>query len=242
MIFTLIERLGNKLTEPQYEFLNWLLMNIEYETGTSLIEYIKILVQRSNTAAQNKRNKSTNGSLIIQVWSTRPGDYYPLAVGNVWTYSDVKNRKNKIVFEIIDKIQIQLEKDKTVSSYVLSKYDPNLPEYAPNLDDPANPDQKWRIYNFSYLGRKVDENLTPTEILQYAQNVTSGTVDTIMFEPFLSLYRFPLIPGNRWQQSFQAKLTPELFPIGGGSDEFEVISEEDLNVAAGIFNNVFQIQ
>ena len=36
-------------------------MNIEYETGTSLIEYIKILVQRSNTAAQNKRNKSTNG-------------------------------------------------------------------------------------------------------------------------------------------------------------------------------------
>ena len=61
VIFTLIERLGNKLTEPQYEFLNWLLMNIEYETGTSLIEYIKILVQRSNTAAQNKRNKSTNG-------------------------------------------------------------------------------------------------------------------------------------------------------------------------------------
>ena len=187
-------------------------------------------------------NKSTNGSLIIQVWSTRPGDYYPLAVGNVWTYSNVKNRKNKIVFEIIDKIQIQLEKDKTVSSYVLSKYDPNLPEYAPNLDDPANPDQKWRIYNFSYLGRNVDENLTPTEILQYAQNVTSGTEDTIMFEPFLSLYRFPLIPGNRWQQSFQAKLTPELFPIGGGSDEFEVISEEDLTVAAGIFNNVFQIQ
>ena len=56
-------------------------------------------------------NKSTNGSLIIQVWSTRPGDYYPLAVGNVWTYSDVKNRKNKILFEIIDKIQNQLEKD-----------------------------------------------------------------------------------------------------------------------------------
>ena len=39
------EKLGNKLTEPQYEFLNWLLMNIEYETGTSLINYIKILVQ-----------------------------------------------------------------------------------------------------------------------------------------------------------------------------------------------------
>ncbi|MEC8893628.1 MAG: hypothetical protein VX901_09920, partial [Candidatus Poribacteria bacterium] len=88
----------------------------------------------------------------------------------------------------------------------------------------------------------VDENMQLTEILQYAQNVTSGTEDTIMFVPFLSLYRFPLIPGNRWQQSFQAKLTPELFPIGGGLDEFEVISEEDLTVPVGMFNSVFQIQ
>ncbi|MEC9257937.1 MAG: hypothetical protein VX541_05545, partial [Candidatus Poribacteria bacterium] len=152
------------------------------------------------------------------------------------------NGKNKIVFEIIDKIQIQLEKNQTVPSYVLSKYDPNLPEYDPNLDDPADLDQEWRVYNFSYLGRNVDENMKLTEILQYAQNVTSGTEDTIMFVPFLSLYRFPLIPGNRWQQSFQAKLTPELFPIGGGLDEFEVISEEDLTVPVGMFNSVFQIQ
>ena len=36
-------------------------MNIEYETGTSLIDYIKILIQRSNSAAENKRNKSSNG-------------------------------------------------------------------------------------------------------------------------------------------------------------------------------------
>ena len=187
-------------------------------------------------------SKSTNGSLIIQVWKTRLGDYYPLSVGNMWTYRDVNNGKNKIVFEIIDKIQIQLEKNQTVPSYVLSKYDPNLPEYDPNLDDPADPDQEWRVYNFSYLGRNVDENMKLTEILQYAQNVTSGTEDTIMFVPFLSLYRFPLIPGNRWQQSFQAKLTPELFPIGGGLDEFEVISEEDLTVPVGMFNSVFQIQ
>ena len=187
-------------------------------------------------------SKSTNGSLIIQVWKTRLGDYYPLSVGNVWTYSNVHNKKNKIVFEIIDKIQIQLEKNRTVPSYVLSKYDPNLPEYDPNLADPANQDQEWRIYNFSYLGRNVDKNNKPIEILQYAQNVTSGTEDTIMFVPFLSLYRFPLIPGNQWQQSFQAKLTPELFPIGGGSDEFEVISEENLTVPAGTFNSVFQVQ
>ena len=187
-------------------------------------------------------NKSTDGSLIIQVWKTRLGDYYPLSVGNIWTYGDINNKKNKIVFEIIDKIQIQVEKNHTVPSYVLSKYDPNLPEYDPDLDDPANPDQKWRIHNFSYLGRNIDDNRKPIEILQYAQNVTSGTEDTIMFVPFLSLYRFPLIPGNRWQQSFQAKLTPELFPIGGGLDEFEVISEENLTVPVGTFHSVFQVQ
>ena len=62
VIFTLIEKLGNKLTEPQYEFLNWLLTNIEYEAGTSLIHYIATLVQRSNTAAENKRNKSNKGT------------------------------------------------------------------------------------------------------------------------------------------------------------------------------------
>ena len=62
VIFTLIEKLGNKLTEPQYEFLNWLLTNIEYETGVSLIQYISILIQRANTAAENKRNKTNKNS------------------------------------------------------------------------------------------------------------------------------------------------------------------------------------
>jgi hypothetical protein len=61
VIFTLIEKLGNKLTEPQYEFLNWLLTNIEYESGTSLIHYIATLVQRSNAAAENRRNKTGKG-------------------------------------------------------------------------------------------------------------------------------------------------------------------------------------
>ena len=37
-------------------------------------------------------------------------------------------------------------------------------------------------------------------------------------------------------------MTPELFPIGGGSDEFEVLSEETLTVPAGTFENVFQVQ
>ena len=62
VIYTLIERLGNKLTEPQYDFLNWVLTKTDYETGTSLIQYISILIQKSNKAAENKRNKSTKSS------------------------------------------------------------------------------------------------------------------------------------------------------------------------------------
>ena len=61
VIFALIEKLGKKLTDPQYDFLNWLLDNIAYESGQSLINYINILIQRANTAAANKRNKSTSG-------------------------------------------------------------------------------------------------------------------------------------------------------------------------------------
>ena len=62
VIYTLIERLGNKLTEPQYDFLNWVLTKTDYEPGTSLIQYISILIQKSNAAAENKRNKSTKSS------------------------------------------------------------------------------------------------------------------------------------------------------------------------------------
>ena len=57
--YSLIGKLGNRLTDPQQDFLEWLLINIKYETGTSLIQYITTLVQRSNTAAENKRNKSS---------------------------------------------------------------------------------------------------------------------------------------------------------------------------------------
>lgn len=61
IIFTLIEKLGNKLTEPQYEFLNWLLTNIEHDQGSSLINYINLLISRANAAANTKRSKSTTG-------------------------------------------------------------------------------------------------------------------------------------------------------------------------------------
>ena len=169
--------------------------------------------------------KSSTSAIAIRVWRTRPGNYYPLAVGNTWHYRD--DAGNQVIFEIVDTIEIQVRSDRTVKSYVLQKS---------SLDEELE-----GIVNFSYLGHKT-ENGVVTGILQHAQSVASGTEDTILFAPFLPLYKFPLIPGNQWQQNFQAKLTPELFPIGGGADEFEVLSEETLTVPAGTFENVFQVQ
>ena len=169
--------------------------------------------------------KSTTSTIDIRVWRTRPGDYYPLAVGNTWRYRDDKG--NQVIFEIVDTIEIQVTSDRTVKSYVLQK---------------SSPDEGLEgIVNFSYLGHKTENGIVKG-ILQHAQNVTSGGEDTILFAPFLPLYNFPLIPGNRWFTNFQAKLTPELFPIGGGADEFEVLSEETLTVPAGTFEHVFQVQ
>ncbi len=170
--------------------------------------------------------KSTTSTIDIRVWRTRPGDYYPLAVGNTWHYRD--DEGNRVIFEIVDAIEIEVTSDRTVKSYVLQK---------------SSPDEGLEgIINFSYLGHKI-ENGVVKGILQHAQNVTSGTEDTIVFYPFLPLYNFPLIPKNKWQTNFQVKLTPELFfSVGGGTDEFEVLSEETLTVPAGTFENVFQVQ
>ena len=64
----------------------------------------------------------------------------------------------------------------------------------------------------------------------------------MLFLPFLPLYNFPLIPGNKWATSFQAEIVPERLPLGNGLDEFEVLSEETVTVPAGTFDNVFQVQ
>ena len=169
---------------------------------------------------------TTTSTLDIQVWRTRPGNYYPLAVGNIWHYRDESGAK--ITFEIVDTIQIQRAGGETVESFVLQKS--NSGEGLEN------------IVNYSYLGPSLDEKGEVSGVVQHAQNTTSGTGDTILFEPFLPLYQFPLIPGESWIVNFQAKLVPELFPLGGGLDEFEVLSEETVTVPAGIFENVFQVQ
>ena len=169
---------------------------------------------------------ATTSTIDIQVWRGREGNYYPLAVGNKWTYRDAED--TEIIFEIIDTIQIQLADGKTVESYVLEKT--NTAEELENVAD------------YSYLGPELDEDGNITGILQHAQNITPGTEDTIMFVPFLPLYKFPLIPGWKWNVNFQAKLVPELFPLDYGKDEFEVLSEETVTVPAGTFENVFQVQ
>ena len=169
---------------------------------------------------------TTRSALDIQVWRTRPGDYYPLAVGNVWQYRGTNG--DTITFEVVDTIQIQLAGGETIESFVLQKS-----SQAEGLEN---------IVNYSYLGTQLDEKGEVAAVVQHAQNTTSGTGDTILFVPYLPLYQFPLIPGEKWEVNFQAQLVPELFPLGKGLDEFEVISEETLTVPAGTFEHVFQVQ
>ena len=170
--------------------------------------------------------KSTTSTIDIQVWRTRPGNYYPLAVGNTWTYRD--DEGNRIVFKIVDKIQIHLSEDSLVESFVLEKSSTDE-----NLEN---------IRNYSYIGESLNQDGVVIGIVQHAQNIASGTDGTMLFLPFLPLYNFPLIPGNKWATSFQAEIVPERLPLGNGLDEFEVLSEETVTVPAGTFDNVFQVQ
>ncbi len=170
--------------------------------------------------------KTTTSTIDIQVWRNRPGDYYPLAVGNIWRYRNSED--TVITFKIIDTIQIQLKDGETVKSFVLKKT--NSAEGLENVAD------------FSYLGYSYDDEGKVTGVIQHATNITPGSEDTVMFVPFLPLYKFPLITGWKWQVKFEAKLVPELLPLDHGLDEFEVLSEETVTVPAGTFENVFQVQ
>ena len=171
-------------------------------------------------------HKSSTSTIDIQVWRTRPGDYYPLAVGNTWTYRD--DEGNRIIFTIVDKIQIHLSEEELIDSYVLEKSSTDE-----NLEN---------VKNYSYLGESLNEEGVVNGIVQHAQNIASGTDGTMLFLPFLPLYNFPLIPGNKWATRFQAEIVPERLPLGNGLDEFEVLSEETVTVPAGTFDHVFQVQ
>ena len=156
----------------------------------------------------------------ILVW--RSGDYYPLAVGNKWVYTD--QDENEITFEIIDTIAIQGTDVK--ESFVTEK---RLPD-----SDPESPEN----VNYSYVGRSEDG----FGIDQHAVGVGTNSSDTMMFVPWLPLYKFPLIPGDLWEVEYTAKLPPEGYFIGDGTAKYEVIVEETVTVPAGTFENVFHVR
>jgi len=153
---------------------------------------------------------TAEGSITLRVWKPRPGDYYPLEVGNKWTFVD-KN-SNTIVFEIIDTIDISGTK-----AFVKQTTTSGLEGAV----------------NFSYVSRDAKG------INQHALGGASAGDDTIIFSPPLPLYKFPLIPEESWETEFDVKV-PDGFFVGSGKAIYEVISEEDITVEAGTFHNVFQ--
>ena len=194
---------------------------------TEQLHYIRVTVSDGENV--------TTRTLDIHVWRIRPGDYYPLAVGNIWRYRSAEDPEHdndledtEITFEIVDAIQIQLKDGKTVDSFVLQKSNA-----AAGLEN---------VMNYSYLGKDFNEKGEVIGIVQHAQNITSGTEDTILFKPFISLYQFPLITGVKWATHFEGQLPPENLPLGWGVDEFEVLAEETITVPAGTFENVFVVQ
>ena len=60
IIYTLIQKLGKSLTDPQNDYLNTLLERIDYENGASIVEYINLLVARSRDFI-TERNSNTKG-------------------------------------------------------------------------------------------------------------------------------------------------------------------------------------
>jgi len=156
-------------------------------------------------------------SLDVLVWKPRAGNYYPLAVGNKWVFLD--GNQNTITFRIVDTIQIE---HTNRTSYVLET----------ETTDPAVPKG---VTNYSYLGRVRDG------IEQHAVNVIFGSSETLIFEPYLPLYRFPLIPGKQWQTKFKAYLPDGLF-IGEGKAAYRVVDESTVVVPAGTFDHVFQVE
>ncbi len=192
----------------------WSVINGRIEgSGKSIIWYSPETEGKYDiTVTVSDGSNSVNKSITIRVWKTRPGDYYPLSIGNKWIYKDENN--NTITFDILDIIDVMgtkvFVKQTTTSGY----------EGA---------------VNFSYVAK------SEKGIDQYALGGASVGDDTIIFSPTLPLYKFPLIPGETWETEFEVKL-PDGYYVGNGKAVYEVISEEDLTVPAGSFSNVFQVK
>lgn len=168
------------------------------------------------TVTVSDGSDSVAQTVTVWVWAPRPGDYYPLEVGNTWTFRD--NSDNTIDFEIIDTIDIWGDTSDT-TAFVKQMTTSELPDAV----------------NYSYVAKGSDA------VYQYAMGGSSAGGDTIIFLPELPLYKFPLIPGESWQIEFNIKL-PEGFFVGTGAAAYEVVSEEELTVEAGSFQHVFQVR
>ena len=153
------------------------------------------------------------------MWRPRPGDYYPLAIGNKWVFRDGDD--NQITFEIVEKIEIENTDEEAYVSQI-SNSDPELPE---------------GFFSYAYVNKRADG----TGIDQYANSVAPGSPDTIIYIPWLPIYNFPLIPGDSWELEFRAKL-PEGYFIGEGVAKYEVLAEETVTVPAGTFEHVIQVR
>ena len=55
IIYTLIDKLGNSLTDPQKDFLSSLLEKVKYEGG-SLLKYIELLVRKAREYASDPKS------------------------------------------------------------------------------------------------------------------------------------------------------------------------------------------
>jgi hypothetical protein len=164
------------------------------------------------TVTVSNGSDSVSESISLRAWTPRPGDYYPLEIGDKWTFLDKEN--NQIDFEVIDTIDISGTKA-FVKKLITSNFEGAV--------------------NYFYLAKGNDV------INQYATGGSSAGDDTIIFSPVLPLYKFPLIPGESWEIESDIK-TPDGYYVGSGKAKYDVISEENLTVKAGTYEHVFQVK
>jgi hypothetical protein len=153
---------------------------------------------------------SVSDSVIIRV----SRDYYPLAIGNKWTYKDSDG--SIIDFEIVDTIAIEAV---GVTAFVKQMT-------SSAIEDAAN---------FSYIARSSDG------IYQYGMGGSNSGGDTLTFSPELPIYKFPPILRESWEAEFDVKLEFGFF-VGNGTAVYKVVSQEELTVEAGTFQDVFLIE
>lgn len=156
---------------------------------------------------------SNSVSKMMEIRVSR--NYYPLTIGNKWTFLDSDG--NTISFEIVDNIAIEVLGVTTFVKQTTSS----------GLEDSAN---------FTYI------NPGPDGIYQYGMGGSNAGGDTITFSPELPIYKFPPVPGASWEVEFDVQLEFGYF-VGNGVAVYEVVGEEqELTVEAGTFQHVFQIK